>query len=98
MLYSFCLFSSMIKNVIHNFIYNKIDYGKLLYFFFIKLQCSLVKPPPSVQSVVWRYNECGDKLRDSENRKSCDQMKRTFSNCFKSTDIHFALVKRHKYK
>jgi hypothetical protein len=24
------------------------------------LQCSLVKPPPSVQSVVWRYNEFGE--------------------------------------
>ena len=33
------------------------------------LQCSLVKPPPSVQSVVWRYNEFGDILRDIENRK-----------------------------
>jgi 16S rRNA A1518/A1519 N6-dimethyltransferase RsmA/KsgA/DIM1 with predicted DNA glycosylase/AP lyase activity len=42
----------------------------------ITVQCSLVKPPPSVQSVVWRYNEFGDKLRDIENRKSCDQMKR----------------------
>jgi len=40
------------------------------------IQCSLVKPPPSVQSVVWRYNEFGVKLRDIENRKSCDQMKR----------------------
>ena len=40
------------------------------------LQCSLVKPPPSVQSVVWRYNEFGDKLRDIENRKLCDHMKR----------------------
>ena len=40
------------------------------------IQCSLVKPPPSVQSVVWRYNEFGNKLRDIENRKSCDQMKR----------------------
>ena len=40
------------------------------------IQCTLVKPPPSVQSVVWRYNEFGDKLRDIENRKSCDQMKR----------------------
>ena len=39
-------------------------------------QCSLVKLPPSVQSVVWRYNEFGDKLRDIENQKSCDQMKR----------------------
>ena len=40
------------------------------------IQCSLVKPPPSVQSVVWRYNEFGDKLRDIENRKLCDHMKR----------------------
>ena len=40
------------------------------------VQCSLVKPPPSVQSVVWRYNEFGDKLRDIENRKLCDHMKR----------------------
>jgi hypothetical protein len=40
------------------------------------LQCSLFKPPPSVQSVVWRYNEFGDKLRDIENRKLCDHMKR----------------------
>ena len=40
------------------------------------VQCSLVKLPPSVQSVVWRYNEFGDKLRDSENRKLCDHMKR----------------------
>ena len=38
------------------------------------IQCSLVKPPPSVQSVVWRYNEFGDKLRDIENRKLCDHM------------------------
>jgi hypothetical protein len=30
-----------------------------------------VKPPPSVQSVVWRYNEFGDKLRDIENQKLC---------------------------
>ena len=42
----------------------------------IYIQCSLVKPPPSVQSVVWRYNEFGDKLRDIENRKLCDHMKR----------------------
>jgi hypothetical protein len=40
------------------------------------IQCSLVKPPPSVQSVVWRYNEFGDKLRDIENWKLCDHMKR----------------------
>ena len=40
------------------------------------IQCSLVKPPPSVQSVVWRYNEFGDKLRDIENRRLCDHMKR----------------------
>ena len=40
------------------------------------IQCSLVKLPPSVQSVVWRYNEFGDKLRDIENRKLCDHMKR----------------------
>ena len=40
------------------------------------IQCSLDKPPPSVQSVVWRYNEFGDKLRDIENRKLCDHMKR----------------------
>ena len=40
------------------------------------IQCSLVKPPPSVQSVVWRYNEFGDKLRDIENRKLYDHMKR----------------------
>ena len=40
------------------------------------VQCSLVKLPPSVQSVVWRYNEFGDKLRDIENRKLCDHMKR----------------------
>ena len=40
------------------------------------IQCSLVKPPPSVQSVVWRYNEFGDKLRDVENWKLCDHMKR----------------------
>jgi hypothetical protein len=45
-------------------------------FIYLQIQCSLVKPPPSVQSVVWRYNEFGDKLRDIENRKSCDQMKR----------------------
>jgi hypothetical protein len=42
----------------------------------VDIQCSLVKPPPSVQSVVWRYNEFGDKLRDIENRKLCDHMKR----------------------
>jgi hypothetical protein len=29
-----------------------------------------------IQSVVWRYNEFGDKLRDIENRKLCDHMKR----------------------
>jgi hypothetical protein len=29
-----------------------------------------------VQSVVWQYNEFGDKLRDIENRKLCDHMKR----------------------
>ena len=40
------------------------------------IQCSLVKPPPSVQLVVWRYSEFGDKLRDIENRKLCDHMKR----------------------
>ena len=40
------------------------------------IQCSLVKPPPSVQSVVWRYNEFGDKLRGIENWKLCDHMKR----------------------
>jgi hypothetical protein len=39
-------------------------------YIYIYIQCSLVKPPPSVQSVVWRYNEFGDKLRDIENRKS----------------------------
>ena len=39
---------------------------------YTNMQCSLVKPPPSVQSVVRRYNEFGDKLRDIENRKSCD--------------------------
>jgi hypothetical protein len=44
--------------------------------FCCSLQCSLVKPPPFVQSVVWRYNEFGDKLRDIENRKLCDHMKR----------------------
>ena len=44
--------------------------------YIIHIQCSLVKPPPSVQSVVWRYNEFGDKLRDIENRKLCDHMKR----------------------
>jgi hypothetical protein len=32
--------------------------------------------PPSVQSVFWRYNEFGDKLRDIENRKLSDHMKR----------------------
>jgi 16S rRNA A1518/A1519 N6-dimethyltransferase RsmA/KsgA/DIM1 with predicted DNA glycosylase/AP lyase activity len=52
----------------------------ILIYLFIKhvfiVQCSLVKPPPSVQSVVWRYNEFGDKLRDIENRKLCDHMKR----------------------
>ena len=42
----------------------------------MKIQCSLVKPPPSVQSVPWRYNEFGDKLWDIENRKLCDHMKR----------------------
>jgi hypothetical protein len=42
----------------------------------VHVQCSLVKPPPSVQSVVWRYNEFGDKLRGIENRKLCDHMKR----------------------
>jgi 16S rRNA A1518/A1519 N6-dimethyltransferase RsmA/KsgA/DIM1 with predicted DNA glycosylase/AP lyase activity len=42
----------------------------------ISVQCSLVKPPPSVQSLVWRYNEFGDKLKDIENRKLCDHMKR----------------------
>jgi hypothetical protein len=41
-----------------------------------RVESSLVKPPPSVQSVVWRYNEFGDKLRDIENRKLCDHMKR----------------------
>ena len=41
-----------------------------------QIQCSLVKPPPSVQSVVWWYNKFGDKLRDIENRKLCDHMKR----------------------
>ena len=40
----------------------------------IHIQCSLVKPPPSVQSVVWRYNEFDDKLGDIENRKLCDHM------------------------
>ena len=35
-----------------------------------QIQCSLVKPPPSVQAVVWWYNEFGDKLRDIENRNS----------------------------
>jgi hypothetical protein len=40
------------------------------------LQTVHVKSPPSVQSVVWRYNEFGDKLRDIENRKLCDHMKR----------------------
>jgi hypothetical protein len=40
------------------------------------VQCSLIKLPPSVPSVVWRYNEVGDKLRDIENRKLCDHMKR----------------------
>jgi hypothetical protein len=34
----------------------------------MSIQCSLVNPPPSVQSVVWRYNEFGDKLRDIENQ------------------------------
>jgi hypothetical protein len=47
-------------------------HGTLYY----NIQCSLVKPPPSVQSLVWRYNEFGDKLRDIENRKLCDHMKR----------------------
>jgi hypothetical protein len=42
----------------------------------IGIQCSLVKPPPSVQSVVWRYNKFDDKLRDIENRKLSDHMKR----------------------
>ena len=71
-------------------------HGKLSAVKAYTVQCSLVKPPPSVQSVVWRF--C-DKLRDIENRKSCDQMKRlNFSTCFNSTDIHFALVQRHKYK
>ena len=36
----------------------------------------LVKPPPSVQSVVWRYNEFGDKLRNIENLKLSHHMKR----------------------
>ena len=40
------------------------------------IRCSLVKPPPSVQSVGWWYNKLGDKLRDIENWKSSDQMKR----------------------
>jgi hypothetical protein len=40
------------------------------------IQCSLVKPPPSVQSVGWWYNKLGDKLKDIENWKSSDQMKR----------------------
>ena len=42
----------------------------------INVQCSLVKASPSVQLVVWRYNEFGDKLRDIENRKLSDHMKR----------------------
>jgi hypothetical protein len=60
-----------------------------------EIQCSLVKPPPSVQSVVWRYNEFGDKLRDIENRKLSDHMKRW---TFNSTDMQFPLVQIHKYK
>jgi hypothetical protein len=47
------------------------------------------------QSVVWRYNEFGDKLRDIENRKLSDHMKRW---TFNLTDMHFALVQIHKYK
>ena len=43
---------------------------------FLYIQCSLVKLPPSMQSVVWRYNEFGDKLRDTEDRKLCDHMNR----------------------
>jgi hypothetical protein len=54
-----------------------------------------VRSSPSVQSLVWRYNKFGDKLRDIENRKLCDHMKRY---TFNSTDMHFALVQIHKYK
>jgi hypothetical protein len=45
--------------------------------------------------LVWRYNKFGDKLRDIENRKLCDHIKR---ETFNSTDMHFALVQIHKYK
>jgi hypothetical protein len=55
-----------------NYYYNLYMY-QMTYF---GIQCSLVKPSPSVQLVVWRYNEFGDKLRDIENRKLCDHMKR----------------------
>ena len=65
--YSFCIYTMCIYII---FVY----YSFCIYTMCI--QYSLVKPPPSVQSVVWRYNEFGDKLRDIENRKLCDHMKR----------------------
>jgi ABC-type iron transport system FetAB ATPase subunit len=37
--------------------------------FVIIVQCSLVKPPLSVQSVVWRYNKFGDNLLDDKQRR-----------------------------
>jgi hypothetical protein len=68
----------------------QIERFKLLF----HLQCSLVKPPPSVQSVVWRYNEFGDKLRDIENRKLCDHMKKL---TFNSTNIVTCILHLCKY-
>jgi hypothetical protein len=43
---------------------------------FVNIDKDLQTVQDIVQSVVWRYNEFGDKLKDNEFRKLCDHMKR----------------------
>jgi hypothetical protein len=37
---------------------------------------SVIEPSEVCEALVWRYNEFGDQLRDIENRKLCDHMKK----------------------